>query len=337
VRVGPSRASGSNTGGAIVTRERSSGRSAQPRTGAQSRHPRPGTGTGYGGRSRFSRGPAYGVHGGYYRSPYYGYRYPSYGYPYYGSRPYWGSGFYVGFGWPWLSFNYSYGYPYNYPYNYPYAYGGTVTHRVEHVQFEPTGAIRLQVGPNKALVYVDGDYVGIVDDFDGMFQKLVLPTGRHEISIEIDGYRTHQIAVYIGEGQTLKYRADLERGEGPPTYDDLTGGEAYAGPVQTSQQRAEAPPRQGFEYPRAESDATEAARVPADAGRMRIDVRPEDATVYVDGHFVGTSQILRREPLPVPPGPHLIEVVRPGYKTYQATVEIKSGETSEIAIDLRPN
>ena len=116
-----------------------------------------------------------------------------------------------------------------------------MTHRVEHVQYEPTGAIRLQVGPNKALVYVDGDYVGMVDDFDGMFQKLVLPTGRHEISIEIDGYRTHQIAVYIGEGQTLKYRADLERGEGPPTYDDLTGGEGYAGPVQTSQRQAEAP------------------------------------------------------------------------------------------------
>ena len=212
-----------------------------------------------------------------------------------------------------------------------------MTHRVEHVQYEPTGAIRLQIKPNKALVYVDGDYVGIVDDFDGMFQKLVLPTGRHEISIEVDGYRTHQITVYISEGQTVKYRADLEGGEGSPTFDDLTGGEAYAGPVQTSRRQAESPEQQGLEYPRAESEETRAATVPSDAGRLRVDVRPEDATVYVDGHFVGTSQILRREPLPLPPGPHLIEVVRPGYKTYQATVTVKSSETRELTIDLRPN
>ncbi len=212
-----------------------------------------------------------------------------------------------------------------------------MTHRVEHVDYEPTGAIRLQVKPNKALVYLDGSYVGLVDDFDGAFQKLVLTTGRHEISIEIEGHRTHQVAVFISEGQTLKYRADLERGEGSPTVEDLTGGETYAEPVQTSERRVEAPSQQSLESPRAGSEDARAPTLPADAGRLRVDVRPEDATVYVDGHFVGTSQILRREPFPLPPGPHLIEVVRPDYKTYQATANVKSGETSELAIDLRPN
>jgi hypothetical protein len=44
--------------------------------------------------------------------------------------------------------------------------------------------------PEEAAVYVDGFYAGIVDDFDGVFQKLLLPPGDHTIVL----YPTRSLA-----------------------------------------------------------------------------------------------------------------------------------------------
>jgi hypothetical protein len=41
------------------------------------------------------------------------------------------------------------------------------------------GALRLQVTPKDAAVYVDGFYAGIVDDFNSAFQRLPVPPGEH--------------------------------------------------------------------------------------------------------------------------------------------------------------
>ena len=38
--------------------------------------------------------------------------------------------------------------------------------------------------PRDAAVYVDGYYAGIVDDFDGVFQRLTLEVGPHRIELE---------------------------------------------------------------------------------------------------------------------------------------------------------
>ena len=48
---------------------------------------------------------------------------------------------------------------------------------------DPAVAIRLQVTPRDASVYVDGYAAGVVDDYDGVFQRLRLVPGPHEIVI----------------------------------------------------------------------------------------------------------------------------------------------------------
>ena len=48
-------------------------------------------------------------------------------------------------------------------------------------------------------------------------------------------------------------------------------------------------------------------------GRVRLEVRPDDASVYVDDEFRGTARDARI--LNLPPGRHLIELVRPGFAT----------------------
>jgi hypothetical protein len=76
----------------------------------------------------------------------------------------------------------------------------------------------------------------------------------------------------------------------------------------------------------------EDGRAPGDAGMLRLDVRPSDASIYVDGAFRGTARDLDR--LRLSPGRHRIEMVRPGYRTVEREVDIRPGETSDLRADL---
>src|SRR5260370_30493631 len=78
------------------------------------------------------------------------------------------------------------------------------------------------VNPDKTRVYVDGYYAGIVDDFDGLFQRLHVSPGRHEITLKLEGYQTHRMKVYVGSGSTLKIHYNMQKGTGE-TVEDLAG------------------------------------------------------------------------------------------------------------------
>lgn len=156
----------------------------------------------YGYRSYGYRG-AYGYANGYAYSPYY---YAPRPLPYrYAPRRYYGSGghlsIYFGFG-----TGYLYGAPYSgriYGYRAPAAsYGG---------EGQYYGDIRLQVNPSDAEVYVDGYYAGIVDDFDGQYQRLALEAGPHKIEIAARGAQSQVFDVYVDPSRTVDLRADLLR------------------------------------------------------------------------------------------------------------------------------
>ncbi|MPY87734.1 MAG: PEGA domain-containing protein [Luteitalea sp.] len=72
------------------------------------------------------------------------------------------------------------------------------------------GSLRLKVRPREAEVFVEGDFVGQVDDFDGAFQRLHLPPGRHEIQVEAPGYAPLEFSVLIVRDQTVTYRGELK-------------------------------------------------------------------------------------------------------------------------------
>jgi hypothetical protein len=71
------------------------------------------------------------------------------------------------------------------------------------------GALRLKVKPVEATVYVDGYYVGVVDDFDGIFQRLRLDAGPHHIEIRAPRYETLTFDVRIEPDQTTTYRGQM--------------------------------------------------------------------------------------------------------------------------------
>ena len=71
------------------------------------------------------------------------------------------------------------------------------------------GALRLKVKPSEAAVYVDGYFAGVVDDFDGVFQRLRLEPGPHRIEISADGYQTLTFEVQVQPDQTITYKGAL--------------------------------------------------------------------------------------------------------------------------------
>ena len=73
----------------------------------------------------------------------------------------------------------------------------------------PTGALRLKIKPRDAQVYVDGYFVGVVDDFDGVFQKLGIDAGGHRIEIKAPGHETISFDVLITPNETVTYKGEL--------------------------------------------------------------------------------------------------------------------------------
>ena len=103
-----------------------------------------------------------------------------------------------------------YGYGFGYGgYGHGFGYGGYGPNR-----YSNDGAVRIEVDPKKSRegiqVYVDEGHTGVVDDFDGAFQRLYLPLGKHEIEIRLDGYKSIRLAIFVSPGKTYHIRGQME-------------------------------------------------------------------------------------------------------------------------------
>ncbi len=307
----PSGGSGSarsHSGGGSGASQGSAPSGSGDRTIAERRHPRAGTGTG--------SYPGYGYSPGYYPGYYPGWYYPYWPSYYYGA-------YYSNYGWgPYGYYGGGYGGGYGGA-DYSYRTGGD------------GAAVRLLVDPEKTKVYVDGYYAGVADDFDGMFQRLYLAPGRHELALKLEGYRTHKMLVYVSPGQTLKIEHDLAKGTGAETYEDLTGGRGAGDePNERPGYRDDDDNDVNDEFDRLPAPAPRGGDEPnrPDASRLRLDVRPSDASVYLDGQFQGSAGELGE--LILAPGSHRVEVVRPGFRTEERDVQLKPGSSRMITIEL---
>ena len=298
VSGGGSRSSGSSSSS-------SSSRSEKvPQTDAQRRHPRPGTGTGHfdnDGRRGYDYRYSWG-------SPYYGgsrYGYYGYGYGYYNPYDSWYSPYY---------YSGYYGYSPSY-YRRSRGYGS----------YRDSGSLRIIVEPEKTRVYVDGYYAGIVDDFDGILQRLNVPPGRHEITLKLEGYRTQHFKVYVPVDDTIKIHYDMVRGSGEATSEQFAGVPADYARIEDMDDNDRRRGDDDGGYDRDRSDE-------GDTVAVRLQVNPRDASVYVDGEFRGSGR--QSTNLRLRPGRHRIEVVRPGFRTVEREVEVRSGRNEDLEFEL---
>ena len=198
----------------------------------------------------------------------------------------------------------------------PYPYG---------VRYEARGSIRLQVKPEETEVYVDGYYAGVVDSYDGFFQRLHLPAGEHEIELYLEGHRSIQEQLYLPVGSTYRIRHEME-----PLGPGETAQPPPAPPAPPEVEAARPPPR-----PRvADRRAAPQPRAPVSGfGTLAVRVQPGDAVILVDGEEWRSPDAARLE-LELGAGRHHIEVRREGYEGYATDVEVRPGERTVVNISL---
>ncbi len=105
--------------------------------------------------------------------------------------------------------SYGHGYGHGFAYrSYGHGYGGYGPGNSND------GAVRIEVEPKgsreKIQVYVDEGHAGVVDDFDGAFQRLYLPLGKHEVELRLDGFKTMRMAIFVSPGKTYHIRGQME-------------------------------------------------------------------------------------------------------------------------------
>lgn len=93
-----------------------------------------------------------------------------------------------------------------------YGHGGYYSHdRDDDDRDYNIGSLRLKVDPSEGEVFVDGLYRGVVDDFDGIFQRLKLEAGAHQLEIRAPGYAPLVFDVLVTPGETTTYRGRLRK------------------------------------------------------------------------------------------------------------------------------
>src|SRR5215831_4910149 len=217
-------------------------------------------------------------------------------------------------------------------YPYPYRYAAR------------DASVRFDVKPEQTAVYLDGYYAGIVDDFDGAFQRLRTAPGGHEVTLYLEGYRTYTERVYLSPDNTFKLRHRMEK---------LQAGEiAQRPPVPAPPPQVEAGPQTGAPLPGrvprrggppTYPPAPQGAPLPPPPGAapdenargtLSLRVQPGDAEVLVDG-TPWRIQSQDRQLIDLPEGRHNVQVRKSGFVGYLTDVQIRRGETTTLDVQLK--
>ena len=77
---------------------------------------------------------------------------------------------------------------------------------------DATAQVKMSVSPNRAAVFVDDQFVGHVDEFDGPGQALLVAPGKRRVKITLPGYRTFETELNLLAEQKFELKTDLFKG-----------------------------------------------------------------------------------------------------------------------------
>jgi len=203
----------------------------------------------------------------------------------------------------------------------------------------PDASVRFDAKPKDAAVYVDGFFAGLVDDYNGLFQRLYTAPGGHEITLYLEGYRTYSERVYLSPDHTFKIHHRMEKlGAGevadkPPAPAVRAPDEQRPPPPAGGPFGRRGPPTRNVPPPPG-APPPSASEPGASRGTLELTVQPTDAEVLVDGQpWRGTGQ--ERLTIDLSEGRHNIQIRKPGYVGYLTDVEIRRGEATSLNVNLR--
>jgi len=201
------------------------------------------------------------------------------------------------------------------PYPYP---GPVIGYPGPYVPGRSFASLRTQVTPKATRIFVDGYAAGVADDFDGVFQRLQLVPGQHEITLFLPGYRTYRETMYLNPGASHNIRhAMVQRPSGES--DD-----AAPVPLVPPMAARGMPPRVPTPPP------ANAARL----GTLSLSVEPNDASISIDGEAWRTAPTQNRFSAPLAEGHHHLQIEKPGFETFAVDIDVRAGETTGLNITL---
>jgi hypothetical protein len=147
---------------------------------------------------------------------------PVFARPYFAFRPRYTFGFGLAVGYP-VAFPGGYYYsPYDYSYGYPvygYAepvpsysdgyYGSSYDNNYVDTSAANYGGVTFDIQPVTAAVYIDGKYIGTVQQFSPEQPPLSLTLGRHHVEIRAAGYQTMAFDADVIAGQVTPFQGGM--------------------------------------------------------------------------------------------------------------------------------
>lgn len=76
-----------------------------------------------------------------------------------------------------------------------------------------TATVKIVVNPNRAAVFVDGQFVGHVGEFDGAHQGMLVAPGAHKIKVALPGYQTFETEINAKVNQKVEVKTDLVKND----------------------------------------------------------------------------------------------------------------------------
>jgi hypothetical protein len=233
--------------------------------------------------------------------------------------------------------------------------------------------IATDVSPETTRVFLDGIFIGMVEDFEGP-DFLYLKKGDYQIEFRLDGFETKTINLSAQQGSQMRISEKLKKIPGAPQYGSYDNPEPEGGvqrywskeknasshPVNPQEGSGQAHPWPGDSEPSqgVQSGAGQAPAAPASGSEVAMDpvlppaagsaeaksrgrvvfrVTPVDAAVYLYDQFIGTGEELStlNRGFLVQPGQHSITVSRPGFETREETVVVGPGKSETVEIALQ--
>jgi len=78
-----------------------------------------------------------------------------------------------------------------------------------------TSEIKMSVNPDRAAVFLDGQFIGHAAEFGGLGKSLIVAPGHRKISITLPGYNTFNTEIDLAPNQKFVLKTDLTKSGSP--------------------------------------------------------------------------------------------------------------------------
>ena len=78
-----------------------------------------------------------------------------------------------------------------------------------------TAEVKISINPSRAAVFLDGQFIGHVGEFEGAGRGLLVAPGEHKIKVALPGYKTFESDINPLANQKVEVKTELQKSDQP--------------------------------------------------------------------------------------------------------------------------